>query len=226
MSNAGQTCTGVERVYVLEPVAEEFIAMVVAKARGLRSGSSGDFGPMTMPAQVEVVRAHVEDALARGGRAVVGGAESVQPPFVEPVVVVDVPEDSRAVTEETFGPVLVINRVADVDEAVRLANASGYGLGASVFSRARGEEIAARLQCGMVAVNGVITFAAIPGLPFGGVGDSGFGRIHGADGLREFTRPQAVARQRFPLPVRVTSFSRPSRLMKALVGVARMRYGR
>jgi acyl-CoA reductase-like NAD-dependent aldehyde dehydrogenase len=150
----------------------------------------------------------------------------VHPPFVEPIVIVDVPEDSSAVTEETFGPLLVVNRVPDVDEAVRRANATAYGLGASVFSRARGEEIAGRLRCGMVAVNGVISFAGIPGLPFGGVGDSGFGRIHGEDGLREFARPQAVASQRFPLPVPVTSFSRGARTMKALVGLVRVRHGR
>jgi acyl-CoA reductase-like NAD-dependent aldehyde dehydrogenase len=226
MSNAGQTCAGVERVYVVDPVAEEFTAKVVAKARGLRAGSGGAYGPMTRPAQTGVVRRHVEDALARGGRAVVGGAESVQPPFVEPVVVLDVPEDSCAVTEETFGPLLVVNRVPDVDEAVRRANATAYGLGASVFSRARGEEIAGRLRCGMVAVNGVISFAGIPGLPFGGVGDSGFGRIHGEDGLREFARPQAVASLRFPLPVPVTSFSRTASTMKALVGLVRLRHGR
>jgi acyl-CoA reductase-like NAD-dependent aldehyde dehydrogenase len=226
MSNAGQTCVGVERVYVHEAVAEEFTARVVAKARGLRAGSGGDFGPMTMPEQVGIVRAQVEDALAQGGRAVVGGVESVLEPFVGPVVIVDVPEESIAVTQETFGPLLVINRVPDVDEAVRRANGTGYGLGASVFSRARGEEIAARLRCGMVAVNGVITFAGIPSLPFGGVGDSGFGRIHGEDGLREFTRPQAVARQLFPLPVPVTSFRRTSQTMKALVGLTRFRHGR
>jgi acyl-CoA reductase-like NAD-dependent aldehyde dehydrogenase len=226
MSNAGQTCAGVERVYVLDAVSEEFIAKVVARSRRLRAGTGGDFGPMTMPAQTDVVRRHVEDAIARGGRAVVGGPESVHPPFVEAIVIVDVPEDSSAVTEETFGPLLVINRVADVDEAVRRANGTAYGLGASVFSRARGEELAARLRCGMVSINGVISYAGIPGLPFGGVGASGFGRIHGRDGLREFTRPQAVARQRYALPVPVTSFARSSRTMKALLGVVRLRYGR
>jgi acyl-CoA reductase-like NAD-dependent aldehyde dehydrogenase len=226
MSNAGQTCVGVERVYVLDAVAEEFTARVVAKAGVLRSGATGDYGPMTMPSQVDVVRGHVEDALARGGRAVVGGAESAHSPFVEPVVILDVPEDSRAVTEETFGPLIVVNRVPDVDEAVRRANATGYGLGATVFSARRGEEIAARLRCGMVAINSVISFAGIPSLPFGGVGDSGFGRIHGADGLREFTRPQAVARQRFALPIAVTSFRRTSGGMKALLGIVRLRHGR
>jgi NAD-dependent aldehyde dehydrogenases len=226
MSNAGQTCVGVERVYVLDEVADAFTAKVVAKAGALRPGVAGDFGPMTMASQAEVVRGHVDDALARGGRAVVGGPASVRPPFVDPVVIVDVPEDSTAVTEETFGPLLVVNRVPDIDEAVRRANASAYGLGATVFSRRRGEEIAARLRCGMVSINNVISFAGIPSLPFGGVGDSGFGRIHGEDGLREFTRPQAVARQRFALPIAVTSFRRTSRGMAALLGIVRLRHGR
>jgi acyl-CoA reductase-like NAD-dependent aldehyde dehydrogenase len=223
MSNAGQTCVGVERVYVVEQVADRFIAQVVRRAEALRPG---DFGPMTMASQSAVVARHVDDALARGGRAVVGGPSSVHPPFIDPVVIVDVPEDSTAVTEETFGPLIVVNRVPDVDEAVRRANGTGYGLGATVFSRGRGEEIAAQLRCGMVAVNGVISFAGIPALPFGGVGDSGFGRIHGEDGLREFTRPQAVARQRFALPIAVTSFRRTSRGMNALLGLVRLRHGR
>ncbi len=223
MSNAGQTCVGVERVYVVEQVADRFIAQVVRKAEALRPG---DFGPMTMASQSAIVAGHVDDALAKGGRAVVGGPSSVHPPFIDPVVIVDVPEDSTAITEETFGPLIVVNRVPDVDEAVRRANGTGYGLGATVFSKKRGEEIAAQLRCGMVAINSVISFAGIPALPFGGVGDSGFGRIHGEDGLREFTRPQAVARQKFALPIAVTSFKRTSRGMNALLGLVRLRHGR
>ena len=180
-----------------------------------------------MPAQVDVVRRHLDDALARGGRAVVGGPESVRPPYVDPVVLVDVPEDSAAVTEETFGPLLVVNRVRDMDEAVELANAGGYGLGRhGVRQEARRPRSPRRLRCGMVSVNSVIAFAGIPALPFGGVGDSGFGRIHGDDGLREFTRPQAVARQRWAPPVAITTFRRSNRAMRALVGVTRLRHGR
>ncbi|GAA4539484.1 aldehyde dehydrogenase family protein [Pseudonocardia xishanensis] len=226
MANAGQTCVGVERVYVVESVAEEFIAQVVAKARGLKAGT--DFGPMTMASQSDVVRRHVADALARGGHAVVGGEDSIRGTTVEPVVIVDVPEDSSAVTEETFGPLIVVNRVPDAAEAVRRANATGYGLGASVFtgSSSDGESLAESLRCGMVSVNGVISFAGIPSLPFGGVGDSGFGRIHGEDGLREFTRPQAVARQRFTLPVPVTSFRRTAKHMQTMIGLVKARHGR
>src|SRR5262249_6437853 len=138
--------------------------------------------------QVAVIASHVQDALARGARAVVGGAASVRPPYVEPVLLVDVPEDSTAVTQETFGPTLTVARVRDADEAVDRANASAYGLGSAVFSRRRGMELARRLRTGMTSVNSPVGFATVPALPFGGVGESGFGRIHGADGLREFAR--------------------------------------
>ncbi|GAA2555716.1 aldehyde dehydrogenase family protein [Pseudonocardia hydrocarbonoxydans] len=224
MSNAGQTCVGVERVYVVDTVAQEFTDRVVAKTRALQAGR--EFGPMTMESQSAVVKGQIDDALAKGATALVGGAGSADARLVEPVVLAEVPEDSTAVTEETFGPLLVVNRVPDVDEAVRRANATGYGLGATVFSKERGAEIAARLRCGMVSVNSVISFAGIPALPFGGVGDSGFGRIHGEDGLREFTRSQAVARQRFALPIAVTSFRRTSAGMGALLGLVRVLRGR
>jgi acyl-CoA reductase-like NAD-dependent aldehyde dehydrogenase len=224
MSNAGQTCIGVERVYVHEAVADAFTARVVARAGALEAGR--EFGPMTMESQSAVVKGQIDDALARGGRAVVGGPGSADRRLVEPVVLVDVPEDSTAVTEETFGPLLVVNRVPDVDEAVRRANATGYGLGASVFSRARGGEIAARLRCGMVAVNSVISFAGVPALPFGGVGDSGFGRIHGEEGLREFARSRAVTTQRFALPVATMSFRRSPTVMNGLIGLLKVLRGR
>ncbi len=209
-SNSGQTCIGVERVYVHERVADEFVAKVVEKAKNVRAGSDEDaqYGPITMPSQLSVIRGHIEDALKRGGKALVGGVESVGDRYVQPTVLVDVPEDSEAVREETFGPTVTIARVRDMDEAVEKANATKYGLGSTVFSRARGVELASRLRAGMTAVNAPLSFAGIASLPFGGVGDSGFGRIHGPEGLREFARPKAVARQRFTAPLTLTSFSR------------------
>ncbi len=228
MTNAGQACVGVERVYVVNDVAAEFTQRVVAQTRRLRTGAepAADLGPITRPEQVDVIRGHLTDALARGGCALVGGGESVRPPYVEPVVLTDVPDDSIAVTEETFGPTLTVHRVADLDEAVARVNAGRYGLGAAVFSARRGAEIAARLRCGMVAVNSVISFAAVPSLPFGGVGDSGFGRIHGADGLREFTRAKAVTRRRFRPVVPVLTFARPAWAIRVLLWIVRVRYGR
>ncbi|KAA2259450.1 aldehyde dehydrogenase family protein [Solihabitans fulvus] len=228
MSNAGQTCVGVERVYVVDAVADRFVDLVAERARKLRPGGEpgADLGPITMPAQVEIIRRHIRDAIDRGGRAVVGGPDSVRPPYVEPVVLVDVPEDSEAVAEETFGPTLTINRVPDVDRAVELANASKYGLGGTVFARARGDELARRLRSGMVSVNSVIAFVAIPSLPFGGVGDSGFGRIHGEDGLREFARPKAIAVTRFRSPLQPMTFNRGKRTVRTIMRLVRVLYGR
>ncbi|MGH3753965.1 MAG: aldehyde dehydrogenase family protein [Pseudonocardiaceae bacterium] len=228
MTNAGQTCVGVERVYVVDSVAAEFTERVAAQARRLRPGAEpgAALGPITRPEQVDVIRGHITDALSRGGTALVGGPESVRPPYVEPVMLTGVPEDSVAVTEETFGPTLTVHRVPDLDDAVTRANAGRYGLGAAVFSARRGKEIAARLRCGMVAINSVISYAAVPSLPFGGVGDSGFGRIHGADGLREFTRAKAVTRRLFRPVVQVLTFARPAWAMRVLLRIVRVRYGR
>ncbi|HEX4724292.1 MAG TPA: aldehyde dehydrogenase family protein [Pseudonocardiaceae bacterium] len=228
MANAGQSCAGVERVYVVDSLADEFVGLVTDRARALRVGAhpGADVGPMTLLSQVDVVRSHIADAMARGGQAVVGGLESVRSPYVEPVVLVDVPEDSIAVTDETFGPTMVINRVRDADEAVERANASRYALGAAVFAKARGPELASRLRAGMVSVNSVLSYAAVPALPFGGSGESGFGRIHGADGLREFTRAQSVTRQRFRPLLRPMSFTRGGRTVRKLLRLVRLRYGR
>jgi acyl-CoA reductase-like NAD-dependent aldehyde dehydrogenase len=220
MSNAGQTCIGIERVYVAEPAFDRFVAAVQQKVTGVRPGSDGaaSYGPITMPGQVDIIERHVGDALDRGATAVVGGRESIRRPYVEPVVLLDVPDDALAVTEETFGPTLVIERVRDADEGVDRSNASRYGLAGAVYtgSRKRGMELARRMRTGMTSVNAVIAFASVPSLPFGGVGESGFGRIHGEDGLREFARAKAITRQRFALPVPLLSFSRPAAVTPAL----------
>jgi acyl-CoA reductase-like NAD-dependent aldehyde dehydrogenase len=224
MFNAGQTCAGVERVYVEAPVYEQFAAEVVRRAQAVEPGR--EYGPITMPGQLKVIASHIDDALGRGGRALLGGPESVHERYVDPVVLADVPPDSTAITDETFGPTLVLTRVADLDEAVALANSGRYGLGASVFSRHRGRAIARRLDAGMVSVNSVLTYASIPGLPWGGTKDSGFGRIHGPDGLREFARSRAITEQRFAIPLRLTTFARSRNAVGQLKQLARLRWGR
>src|ERR1022692_1886933 len=126
LSNAGQTCIGVERVYVAESVYHTFLEKLSERLAQLRPGEDreADYGPMTMPSQIDVVEKHIADALARGGRSVVGGIASIRRPFIGPVVLADVPEESRAVTDETFGPTITVAKVADLDEGVRLANDS------------------------------------------------------------------------------------------------------
>jgi acyl-CoA reductase-like NAD-dependent aldehyde dehydrogenase len=230
MSNAGQTCVGIERVYVADAVYHSFLERLTQRVSGLRPGfdAGASYGPMTLPAQSEIVAKHLADALARGGRAVVGGADAVSPPFVRPVVLTDVPEHSRAVTEETFGPTVTVTPVVNMAEAVSYANASRYGLGSAVFAKDKSAALnAARsLRSGMTSINSVIGFAIVPALPFGGVGESGFGRIHGADGLREFTRPKAITRQRMRPLVNLTSFGRTDRDMRRIIALVTLLHGR
>jgi acyl-CoA reductase-like NAD-dependent aldehyde dehydrogenase len=228
MTNAGQTCIGVERIYVSEPVYDNFVAKVVEKAGRLKVGgdTGDDIGPITMPSQIDVIRRHIDDAIARGGRAVLGGPEAVQPPFVHPTVLVDVPEDSAAVQEETFGPTITVKKVADAQEAVKLANDTAYGLGASVFGRSQAAAIAQRLRAGMVSINGTLSFAGMPSLPFGGVGESGFGRIHGDDGLREFARAKAITRRRMRSMLPATTFEREPKHIRLIERLTKMIHSR
>ncbi|MBJ7453999.1 MAG: aldehyde dehydrogenase family protein, partial [Blastococcus sp.] len=130
--------------------------------------------------------------------------------------------------EETFGPTLTITKVRDAEEALRLTNDTSYGLAGSIFSgsKAKSLDLARRMRSGMTSINSVLTFASVPALPFGGVGDSGFGRIHGEDGLKEFTRAKAITRQRFALPTNVMSFRRPANAADQLARVIGMVHGR
>jgi acyl-CoA reductase-like NAD-dependent aldehyde dehydrogenase len=230
MSNAGQTCIGVERAYVVEDVYHTFLEKLTERVTKLRPGEDreADYGPMTMPAQVEVIEKHIADALSRGGRPVVGGIASIRSPYVGPVILADVPQESRAVTDETFGPTVTVTPVADLAEGVALANAGQYGLGASVFSGSKKEAMstARSLRAGMTSINGVMSYAGIPSLPFGGSGDSGFGRIHGADGLREFARPKSIARQRMKPLANLTSFTRTDADVRKMLTMATILHGR
>lgn len=218
MGNAGQTCAGVERIYVHKDVHDAFVHKFAAKVRALTPGNSAtsSYGPMTLSKQIDIVRGHVKDALARGGKAVIGGEDSIGERMIQPVVLVDVPEDSTAITEETFGPTVVINQVADLEEAVEKANATSYGLGGSIFTkdRKRGLALAEKLDVGMVSINSFLAFAGIAALPFGGSGDSGFGRIHGADGLREFARSKSITTQKFAAPLNLMTMTRKPRDIK------------
>ena len=208
MSNAGQTCIGAERVYVVNEVADKFIEKITELAQDIHPGAAGNYGPATMPSQLKIIQGQLDDAAAKGAKFVIGGVDSVKAPFVEPVIMVDVPEDSTAITDETFGPTLAINRTADIAAAIRLSNASRYGLGASVWSKRNGEKIASQLECGMVSINSVIAFAAVASAPFGGVKDSGYGRIHGPEGLLEFTYARTVVKTIFNIPIVFTTFGR------------------
>jgi aldehyde dehydrogenase (NAD+) len=228
MANAGQSCIGAERVYVDEKVADRFTELAVALAQTIHSGAPGDgnYGPATMPSQINVIASHIKSAIKDGGSFAYGSANSVKAPFVQPVILLDVPEDSAAMREETFGPTIIINKVKNMQEAIELSNASSYGLGANVWSRRQGKKIAAQLACGMVAINSTFSFAAIASVPFGGVKDSGYGRVHGPEGLLEYTYARTVVRTRFNLPLHLLSFKRKAKEEALVVTLTRWLKGR
>ena len=228
MANAGQSCIGAERVYVDEKVADSFIAKAVALAGTIHAGAPGDgnYGPATMPSQISVISSHIRAAIKDGGQFAYGSLKSVQAPFVQPIILVDVPESSAAVREETFGPIIIINRVADMEEAIELSNATRYGLGANIWSKRQGKKIASQLHCGMVAINSTFSFAAIPSVPFGGVKDSGYGRVHGPEGLLEYTYPRTVVRTRFNIPLHFLSFKRRPKDDKLVIKATKILKGR
>ncbi len=198
--NAGQTCISVERVYVVEAVAADFIRRLGAEAQALRSGIGGrvDVGPMVTAEQFEKVSGQIEDALAKGGELVAGGVPEDGRRVMAPTVLINVDPTMKVHSEETFGPVLAVTVVRDEDEAVRLTNASSYGLFASVWtgSRRRGVDVGRRLRTGGVCVNDSLAHAGIGGLPLGGVGDSGFGSRRGLEGLNEVTRARTFLADR------------------------------
>jgi len=228
--NAGQNCIGVERIYVADDVYHTFLEKLAERLSQARPGDDREsaYGPMTRPAQADVVEDHVADALARGGRAVLGGMQSIRRPYVDPVILADVPERSLAIQDETFGPTITVTKVADLAEGAALANASRYALGSTVFAGNRKRALAAAraMRSGMTAINSVIGFATVPALPYGGNGDSGFGRIHGPDGLREFTWAKSITRVRMRPPLKLTTLSRTDKDLTRLLTGATLLHGR
>ncbi|MCX2930676.1 aldehyde dehydrogenase family protein [Mycobacterium sp. CVI_P3] len=228
-SNAGQTCVGVERIYVHRDVAEAFIAALKRRLSRVQIGTDvgSTYGPMMLARQGETMRAQVQAAIQGGAGAPLGGAERVHGQFGEPILLVDADESSQAVQEETFGPMVTVRTVSSVEEAIRLANGTPFGLGAAVYSRREGRRIASALRCGMVSINSVIAFVSIPALPFGGVGESGFGRIHGDEGLRTFSRTKSVSTKLYDIPaMNGMLLFRPRITLWALKKMTNLRFGR
>jgi acyl-CoA reductase-like NAD-dependent aldehyde dehydrogenase len=204
LANTGQICMSIERVYVEEPVYDEFVARLTEQVRELRQGADGrsfdaDVGAMSTPAQADVVADHVEDARSKGARVLTGGKRKDGPgDWYEPTVIADADHSMKVMVDETFGPVIPVMKVKDTEEAVRMANDSRYGLSASVFagSSTEGESVARRIEAGAVNVNDVLTTYFAMGVPMGGWKDSGIGFRHASFGIKKFVRPESIVAPR------------------------------
>lgn len=188
-SNSGQVCVSVERLYVQESCYSALVSELCVATANLTvgHGAEGDLGALTTLKQFKIVQAHYQDALAKGAKA--SGELQLQGRYVCPVVLWDVSHEMLVMQEETFGALLPVMAFKTEQQAISLANDSQYGLNASVWSldSAKAQRVARQLKVGNWAVNDVIKNIGHPGLPFGGVKNSGFGRYHGAEGLRQFT---------------------------------------
>lgn len=207
--NCGQNCVASERIILHERIADAFEKRVTEIVRAFRQGPPlegrvVDVGGMVTPLQRQLVEKLVKRAVEQGARLVTGGSTVLtdRGEFFAPTVLADVTADMDIMQEETFGPVMLLSRVRDDEHAIEVANGTRFGLGASVFSKdhTRAKRIADRIDAGMTAINdfGGMTYMA-QDLPFGGVKESGFGRLNGRDGLRALTNAKAVLEDRFPL---------------------------
>jgi len=200
MMNAGQTCVSIERIYAEESIYEQFVALLTGKVAALRCGAPGapgsvDVGAITSARQLETIESQLADALAKGARVTTGGSRiEGDGRFFAPTVLADVSDTMTCMTQETFGPVLAVQRVSDAGEAVAAINDSPYGLGAAVFASSirEGERLARLLRVGAVCVNdAAINYFALE-VPMGGLRQSGIGVRHSAEGIRKFTHPQSI----------------------------------
>jgi acyl-CoA reductase-like NAD-dependent aldehyde dehydrogenase len=203
-ANSGQICISAERVYVEEPVYDEFVAKLSEETARLHQGVDGgefgkEIGAMTSPSQTAIVAEHVEGALAAGARALTGGRRGEGPgDYYEPTVLVDVDHSMKVMREETFGPVVGVMKVANEEEAIRLANDTRHGLSGSVFGAKRhAERVARRIECGSCNVNDVMVGFLASDVPFGGWKDSGIGYRHGEIGIKKFCRAESLVITRF-----------------------------
>ncbi|MFF3685596.1 succinic semialdehyde dehydrogenase [Streptomyces sp. NPDC002187] len=204
-SSAGQLCISIERLYVHESIADDFVERFAARTKAMRLGNSlaygADMGSLVGERQLETVTRHVEEAVAKGATLVAGGTArpDIGPYFFEPTILDGVEAPMAVCNEETFGPVVSIYRFTDEDKVVEQANATPYGLNSSVWTKdgKRGHAVAAKLRTGTVNINeGYAPAYGSVQSPMGGMKDSGLSRRHGSEGILKYTEAQTVAQQR------------------------------
>ncbi len=199
LSNTGQVCVSVERIYVQEKVAAQFTKLVEDGVKNFKYGNGYDdgvqMGPLVSQSQRENVLSQVKDAVKNGAKLVTGGGtpKNKKGYFMEPTLLTNLTHKHRIMNEETFGPVVAIQKVKSEDDAVKLANDSPFGLGATVWTKnkKKGLEIARKIESGMIGVNQGI--GSVSGTPWVGVKQSGYGFIGSVEGIRQFTVPRKTS---------------------------------
>lgn len=234
--NCGQNCVASERILLLEPIADAFEALAKKFVDAFRqgaplTGSTVDVGAMITPLQLQLVERLVNRAIEQGARVVCGGhrVNEEEGDFFAPTILADVMPEMEIMQEEVFGPVLLLCRVRDDAHAVEVANSTSFGLSSSIFSqdRERANRIAAQVQSGMAAINdfGGTTYMA-QALTFGGVKQSGFGRMNGRDGLRSLCNVKAVLDDRFKINIPNKVYPVTDGTYPMVSNVVKLMYGR
>jgi succinate-semialdehyde dehydrogenase/glutarate-semialdehyde dehydrogenase len=231
--NSGQVCISVERVYAHEAIHDKLVRRVRELTEKLRQGDptsdAVEIGAIIFPKQIDVAEKHIEDALKKGARVVIGGKRLPGPgQFFQPTVLEGCNHTMTVMKEEIFGPIVPFQKVSSEDEAVRLANDSHLGLNAYVFTkdREKGRRLAQRIEAGSVVVNDVLINYAAVEAPFGGIKQSGFGRVHGDDALRDMAEVRHTFTSRLPetatdptwFPYSSRSYRWQMRLLRAIFG--------
>lgn len=234
LQNAGQSCGGVERIYVHASVYEPFMKLLKEKVEGLRVGydrdHTTDIGAIATARQLETVKRHVEDALAKGAVIYAQSRppkDPMQGHFYPPTVLTGVTHQMLVMAEETFGPVLGVMKVNSMEEALVLANDSDLGLTGSVWSKnhKKAESLARRIMAGAITINDHLMSHGLAETPWGGFKESGIGRSHGAIGFAEMTTPQVVVRDVLPFVKRNLWWHPFSpRVYRTIKGVAQAQY--
>ncbi|MGE0871965.1 MAG: aldehyde dehydrogenase family protein [Kofleriaceae bacterium] len=233
-ANSGQICASVERVYAVDRIHDALVERVIENARRLRQGDGGsdgdvDVGAMAWEQQIRLVEKLVDDAVAQGATVATGGGRAAGPGmFYEPTVLTGCRQEMDVMRKEIFGPVIPIMRVADEEEAIKLANDSHLGLLAYVFTRDRdrGKRLAERIEAGTVMVNDVLNTYGCPETPWGGVKQSGIGRTHSAQGLRDLCETRHVNYDRVAVPREVWWYPYKQATFKALLQGAKLLFGK
>ena len=226
MSNAGQTCISTEEVYVEKDVFDYFLSKLSKRVEGIKAGlgDDADLGPMIVSQTKEKVHEHINE-IKDTCDVIIGGSKDSDK-YIAPTIVVNPPDSSRIVNEETFGPVISVRSFEDEDELIDKIHKTGYGLSSSIFSKnkKRSSRIIKRIKTGNVSINDVLTHYGIASLPFGGEGISGLGKMHGPEGLRSLSRTKSIVENRFNFITEPWWFGRSKTIEKILKKAVNLLY--